>query len=157
MKSFVLILYLLSNMGCHSSKSAQQSFEIDQASILNAKIVLVLKNQLTTTMKDPDSVRFSHTVLYIRPEDHTSRPNGVDEMYSLCGQFNAKNSFGGYVGYRPFSSTIFVNSKTHTLQNFPKLVLTPDITARDVANRAELKWMKEHCEDPQLKILQSQD
>ena len=46
-------------------------------------------------MKDPDSVQFRNvqTVVY---------NTEVGRSAYVCGEFNAKNSYGGYVGYRRF-------------------------------------------------------
>ncbi len=42
-------------------------------------------------LKDPDSAQF---------RDLVARNTGKD--YAVCGEINAKNSYGGYVGYRQF-------------------------------------------------------
>lgn len=48
--------------------------------------------RITGRMKDPSSVMFSG--LFVAK--HT------DGRFVLCGSFNAKNSYGAYVGYRHF-------------------------------------------------------
>lgn len=53
--------------------------------IANAKSAIAMK------MKDPESVRFADVVA----ADGTKSP-------IVCGWLNAKNSYGGYVGYKPF-------------------------------------------------------
>lgn len=54
-----------------------------------------LKESLVTDFKDPDSVKFRSLKL-------------VDYKQSkvLCGELNGKNSYGAYVGYRPFAASL---------------------------------------------------
>ena len=48
------------------------------------------KNLVRSALSDPDSAQF--------------RDLGVDaETGSICGRVNAKNKFGGYVGFKPFA------------------------------------------------------
>jgi hypothetical protein len=56
------------------------------------QIVLKAKERLERDLKDPDSVRYRKIVT-------------VDEgrgASTVCGEFNARNSMGGYVGYQTF-------------------------------------------------------
>lgn len=48
--------------------------------------------RIAATMKDPDSIKFSNTFVV----------KHVDGNYVLCGSYNAKNSYGAYVGYQIF-------------------------------------------------------
>lgn len=52
------------------------------------------KTRIAATMKDPESVRFA---------DLTS--SSKDGTSIVCGWINAKNSYGGYVGFTPFIVT----------------------------------------------------
>lgn len=56
-----------------------------------------LRKQVVARLKDPDSVRFRNEFL--------SYSDGQPPVVSLCGQVNAKNSFGGYSGFEGFIST----------------------------------------------------
>lgn len=56
---------------------------------LDAKAVLV------RSYKDPGSAQFRDT--YVIRWDDKGRV-----VYSLCGEINAKNSYGAYVGFTPF-------------------------------------------------------
>ncbi len=53
----------------------------------------VVKNKLT----DPDSAQFRRLTLYADPESSKS--------LELCGEFNAKNRMGGYMGYTGFEAS----------------------------------------------------
>ena len=76
----------------------------------NKKIVTeALTEHLKNKFKDPDSVQIRNPVLYTTQfvfEDGVTRFNG---QYGLCGEVNAKNSYGGYVGFRRFYSWLTVN------------------------------------------------
>jgi hypothetical protein len=69
--------------------SAARAQERDQA---DAQLVLKLKTKVVSGLKDPDSAQFQSIQL------NSARS-------ALCGQVNAKNSYGGYVGFRRFVSS----------------------------------------------------
>ena len=50
------------------------------------------KKTIADSLKDPDSVKFRN----VKKSDRTG---------AVCGEFNAKNSFGAYVGFSPFGVT----------------------------------------------------
>lgn len=54
----------------------------------DSKLVLASKELVTNSMKDPESVRFRNVRVF----------RGV----AVCGEVNAKNSYGGYVGFKRF-------------------------------------------------------
>lgn len=54
-----------------------------------------LKHQVLESLKDPDSAQFRGVSI---------ASNWAPGKASMCGQLNAKNSMGGYVGYRWFTS-----------------------------------------------------
>lgn len=51
-------------------------------------IVDIAKKEIESTLIDPSSVQYRNIVAY--SED------------AVCGEFNAKNRMGGYVGFKPF-------------------------------------------------------
>lgn len=53
----------------------------------NAKMITKAKESVTKKLKDPESVRFRD--VFVMRE-------------SVCGEVNAKNSYGGYVGFKRF-------------------------------------------------------
>lgn len=57
-----------------------------------------LKVQVRNRLKDPDSAEFSNLVVY----QQKAAPRDTVFGYTLCGEVNAKNSFGGYGGYQKF-------------------------------------------------------
>lgn len=59
----------------------------------NAAFVAKAKYSLTLNFKDPASVRYRNLAVY-------RQINGKE--LALCGEVNAKNSYGAYVGFVPF-------------------------------------------------------
>lgn len=62
-----------------------------------AKAKLAVQDQLT----DPESARFKDVVV-----------RSADKFVAVCGQFNAKNRYGGYAGFRRFMVTEFKADKS---------------------------------------------
>lgn len=59
----------------------------------NAAFVAKAKYSLTLNFKDPASVRYRNLAVY----------RSIDgKKLALCGEVNAKNSYGAYVGFVPF-------------------------------------------------------
>jgi hypothetical protein len=58
----------------------------------DAKLIETAKNAVSYPLIDPSSATFRNIRI---------SPNRV----AVCGEINAKNSYGGYVGYRPFIYT----------------------------------------------------
>lgn len=76
---YVISLCLLSPIV--TAAPAKVTKEIEAARIMAVKMLV------SSTLKDPDSARF----------------RGVKAKWgTVCGEVNAKNSYGGYVGYRRF-------------------------------------------------------
>ena len=56
-----------------------------------------LKAALEDRLKDAESVKF---------KDITYSPTDSANMWNMCGQMNAKNSYGAYVGYQRFYALV---------------------------------------------------
>ena len=63
---------------------------------IEADTVKEVKASISNQLKDPDAVRWRGV---------RSRTEKVGDHYrvSVCGEFNAKNGYGAYVGYVPFN------------------------------------------------------
>ncbi len=48
---------------------------------------------------DPNSAQFRDVVV----RKSAQEGKGTGHFYAVCGEINGKNSFGGYVGFRPFA------------------------------------------------------
>lgn len=80
------ILIILSAIGYFSENLAHAN---DSLNIAEAK------KQVRLLMKDPSSTQFQGLKLV----------TNLKGIKSVCGLVNSKNSYGGYVGYKPFSYT----------------------------------------------------
>jgi hypothetical protein len=63
---------------------------------VSAQKMAVYQSAVADTLRDPESTRF-RKVRVVREAD------GSD---ALCGELNAKNAYGGYVGYAPFYAPV---------------------------------------------------
>lgn len=75
--------------GCGPSEAEIAAEKAKQQKKIENEKIEQLKNKLTKTLKDPSSALFQDTIY-------------IADSNSLCGQINAKNSFGGYVGFKWF-------------------------------------------------------
>lgn len=78
-------IFLLACLGTITTFTSAKNNE----SAFAKEAMTVIKNQ----MKDPDSAQFRN----LREIKNTAN------LAVVCGEINAKNSYGGYVGYTPFS------------------------------------------------------
>jgi hypothetical protein len=111
-------------LGCDEAPKPKTADEI-RAEFRN-QVEVVLKMNLRQSLKDPDSANFTDVVLY---RDQI----GDDDLaghYSLCGQVNAKNGFGGYSGPQGFvSSALFKkgNDESGPLSALPTIAMDDSI------------------------------
>ncbi|HWV51561.1 hypothetical protein [Pseudorhodoplanes sp.] len=68
------------------------------------------RDRVTSALKDPESARF--TEVTYKPAQPNARGEPTDVV---CGMVNAKNSFGGYTGAKPF--VYFVDRKQVTMSD----------------------------------------
>lgn len=60
-------------------------------------------NHIKASLKDPDSLQLRNTSVSLDvpiSEIHAASVTGPTDF--VCGEFHAKNSFGGYTAYKPF-------------------------------------------------------
>ena len=64
-----------------------------------------VKGLIAAMVKDPTSVQFRNMSVAIDMPEEEINLLADQESYvdAVCGEFNAKNSYGGYVGFKPFS------------------------------------------------------
>ena len=65
-------------------------------------IIPALQAQLTSSLKDPSSVQFRNESFYQTTIEH--KDGKVPSTVAVCGEINAKNSYGAYVGFRRYFS-----------------------------------------------------
>lgn len=89
------------------------------------------KTLLEESLKDPTSVMYKDVVY-------------VEEKRAVCGQFNAKNEFGGYSGFSKFTVGMDLRVRTYTgrLCNGVAKNLQMSCLLRE---RADIKAIQENC------------
>lgn len=104
-------------VGCGKSKEpsppAPSTKEADQRTQLLLKLKGVytdmLLEALKANFKDPASAQLQDVATYVERIKFKDGTTSDPLQYSVCGLVNAKNSYGGYVGFRSFATTVTVN------------------------------------------------
>ena len=96
-----------------SNGSGQMSVQLNAASKL--KLIEAVKHVL----KDPDSAQFKWTPMPMKWEIDTMHNGHHFQSGSYCGMVNAKNSFGGYVGFSPYESSVILQDGTIVFATSP--------------------------------------
>lgn len=86
LKHYVLAIAVIATLPGCSKRDPNAPPEMDEKALIEEA-----KMQIRANLKDPDSAQFRN----VRWERKQS-------LVILCGEVNAKNSFGGYVGFKPF-------------------------------------------------------
>ncbi|ACH64228.1 lipoprotein, putative [Aliivibrio fischeri MJ11] len=94
-KLILVVMFTLSLLGCKSTSSENLTYEKIDMSKPPIEIVKAL-DDLKSSLKDPDSAKFADIFQYW--ESSVKKP--VEENKGYCIRYNAKNSYGGYVGYK---------------------------------------------------------
>lgn len=112
MKQYIAVFAVLFALAGCQSKSTNTSAKPDaskpkqeekaEAVWLSASMQHTVKAHIASGLKDPYSAIFG-------PMTASQDPSG--KQYRICGFVNAKNSFGGYVGMRPYQILYNVDSK----------------------------------------------
>ena len=92
-------------------KELKYKSDIEATSTCEQEVIPLLKSML----KDPDSVKYRAYIYKYKPYAHDDYD---DEKWPTCGEsyvvdvhYNAKNSFGGYVGYQIINFNLYYSSK----------------------------------------------
>lgn len=96
MKKGIMIAAILFAAGLAGTAAAEDDALIAQA-----------KEAIASRMKDPGSVQF-------RSVEHRTITTAETTKEVVCGEVNAKNMYGGYVGFTPFmviNGQVFVRNK----------------------------------------------
>lgn len=84
------VLFILAMVAGSASAAPKESLKEKKArEQREAQMIAAAKKAIAYTLTDPDSANFRE--VYVAPNE-----------VAVCGQVNAKNSFGGYVGFRRF-------------------------------------------------------
>jgi hypothetical protein len=96
------------------------------------------KDLVSETLKDPDSVQYKN-LRYVAAKD------------AVCGQYNAKNAMGGYVGFHYFAVDA---DGVHVLRfpsELPRVQTTTERLAQLDAGQVEARLVGDLCLDSEPK------
>lgn len=104
----MILLGMLALVGCQTAAeapiaapAAPSAADIERQSgyvrPTDAQAIAAAKSAVAAKLKDPESARFTETVRKTTP-NLRGEPTDV-----VCGKINAKNSYGGYTGAKPFA------------------------------------------------------
>lgn len=101
--------------GCEEKKTAEApapAFMIDDTwKGVSPEVLASTAQKVSKDLKDPASMQMRHLV------------GAEGKVAGLCGEMNAKNSLGGYVGFRPFFA----------LEGHPDAAVLPDVLGEEGA------------------------
>lgn len=124
MRKILIALLMFQLVGCGESEGRTSTAQGKP----EEKVIEQVKGEIRGRMKDPDSAQFKNIQLY-----------GTGNPYTVCGQENSKNSYGGYVGFLPFLAVIYKDGSVPT-----KLTLAEsseqflqDLTAASITEKCE--------------------
>jgi hypothetical protein len=101
MKRSIKFLAAAAVLGCSAIVTAQESIDsngLDPEYVPEA--IELSKEAVREKLKDPDSANFRSFSIH-RGEEPT------DGAFYICGEVNAKNSYGGYAGFERFLVLFF--------------------------------------------------
>jgi hypothetical protein len=121
--SVILMLFVFLTSGCANKEKATAYAAIEQ---------------MTSTFVDPDSVQIRDL--------HYALDNSASDKLWVCGEVNAKNKFGGYVGFQKFVITVYLplraSSDVH-IEHEPQSTLGKESYMGDLASFFD-SWMRCH-------------
>ncbi len=130
--------------------SPSKSAVIGDTPEIREATIKFLKSLISSSLKDPSSTQFRETRLYVTTLQLESGKRVVAGTRVLCGEINGKNSFGAYVGFRPFISSAVIRAEDGTVieDSIYTSILDPD-PANDLLRGSFKKNYAELCRDRQ--------
>jgi hypothetical protein len=97
----MLLAVLLFLTGCNSGGQRYDSLEMLTPVKLSKAQMAAVRSGVTKSLKDPESARFGAMI----------GGKSSKGTITVCGYVNAKNSFGGYTGEKPFTGVLVSHDK----------------------------------------------
>jgi len=114
--------------------------------IQEKEFIIKAKNQITKDFKDPDSVLFRNIVIF--KDDLQNR--------TMCGELNAKNSYGGYIGYAKFYSDSF-GENWDLLIKKTNAIGEDEVEIEEITNKIFDKMWSINCQNDRANGIQRVD
>lgn len=100
-----------------AARAAQIALEVEKnKKLMQTAAKDFLVEAIKGSMKDPDSLQLRSVQEFTETMKHEG---GIENVisYTLCGEMNAKNSYGGYVGFKPFFAIVTAVGGTLSSEN----------------------------------------
>ena len=134
---FVALWIMLATCGHSSNTSSTTTPTTYSEQEIESEVIRICQKDVKKDLKDPDSAKFGDdwkAWLVTHPPSEpkvTYHPENGDKLYSAGGTVNAKNGFGGYVGYQMYGCDASVttggqvNSIAYSLNDILNPTATP--------------------------------
>jgi hypothetical protein len=96
-----LICFLFLISACATSPTSQQLLDADYGSFPE-NYKAIIQDHMAKRLKDPMSAVYDYSAMPIKMWYGGGLAGTFKFGWGLCTSINAKNGFGGYVGYRPY-------------------------------------------------------
>ncbi|MDT8071039.1 MAG: hypothetical protein ROO76_23020 [Terriglobia bacterium] len=139
--TFTLVGCKSPKVGSVHEKSACQQL-VEAAEKLGQNGDVYMKERVKRELVDPDSAQFRNVELFRAVITHAC-DTGEDMVgsYTLCGEVNSKNRFGGYAGYTRFYSVLTLDLDGNPAESASWTTFERD---GDGSLRHEAGWFEEH-------------
>ena len=125
------IAMVLSACGAATSTTPTSSTPSQQE--IEASVIDTCQGSVKKELKDPDSAKFEDWKAWVvthhdkPPRVSNYHPENGDKLYSAGGNVNAKNGFGGYVGYQMYGcdASVTTSGDVHALAYSLNDILNP--------------------------------
>jgi hypothetical protein len=147
---WVALTMARASLACNSADSSAGNMRRGTYGWFRQRATDVLTRQVKNQSRDPVSVQFRDVMLF---HQNLDSGNGIPLPgggYSLCGEFNAKNAFGAYVGYTRFVSTTMLWSDTGEIAEGTSYVKFDDSDSQ-YAHSNFIKLYAHECKDEAYK------
>lgn len=149
-KNILLIAFvLLALAGCNNSKTgaeSQRELQTKQEKIFSDFLLESAKSDL----KDPDSAQVRNVVYYGSYMLAKDGQHFILPWHTICGEINARNSYGGYVGYRLFFATLIWDENKNELRD-GTLFKTIDPNESESLHAMFVKNYSTYCKEREVK------
>lgn len=112
MKAWIAVAAIILASGAVSADEYAHVYDANKAELK------AVTDFLGSSMKDPSSIQLRNVKVRVDPDRTLAR---------VCGEFNAKNSFGGYVGYQKFYGDMMEMDSNRKAKDFVAVAILSSV------------------------------
>ena len=101
LRAVCLLLFSSVLASCVTDQTTSPSFKFHAPIVLTSAQEKTVRDSVASSLKDPQAARFGKMI--------AGRSSDGEVM--VCGLVNGKNSFGGYIGDKPFEGLLVANGQ----------------------------------------------